>query len=234
MTLFEQDNYAHQLLSSLADENPELGVLGFSPDRTQSRNASKAMTAILCRRLLKKSSHQPMPQRNNTFEWIGGVFNSRNIADRGYFWTNMRRRAADLIHVAASKRPAAYVLAFSNPSDTMLRVWAIPEPLVYDSLPSLPLKADGKGYTLQIFPTKQRIEKYAESPDLARYFQEFSLSQQELLALNASREVDALVKAEKKSGASMRSSKWCLTMTKTRACPKTSIRASSWLPLSSN
>jgi hypothetical protein len=199
MTVSEQVSYAGELLSSLTDENPEIEGLSFTPDRTQSRNASKAMTAILCHRLFKKSGHQPTPQRNITFEWKQGIFNSRNIADRGYFWTNMRRHAADLMHVAARNRPVTYLLAFCNPSSTTLGVWSIPEPLLYDSLPSLPSKADRRGYTLQIFPTKQRIKGYAASPDLAPYFREFPLSQQELLALNASRDVDTLVKKEKKS-----------------------------------
>lgn len=197
MTATDHENYAKDLLSSLSDDHPEVEGLNFVPDRTQSRNAAKAMTAILCHRLLKKSSHQPSRKENTTYEWEEGVFNCRNIADRGYLWTNMRRTVASDLHDIANNKPVAYLLAFSNPLDTTLSVWAIPEPLLHDSLLSLPLKEDGQGYTIQIFPDKQRIEHSATTPELAPFFQEFPLSRHELLVLGESREVDALVRRER-------------------------------------
>jgi len=109
----------------------------------------------------------------------------------------MRRTVADEIHHSAKNKPVAYLLAFSNPSDTTLSVWAIPEPLLYDTLSSLPLKEDGQAYTIQIFTNKQQIEHCAASPDLAPYFQTFPLSRHELLMLRESREVDALVSRER-------------------------------------
>ena len=197
MTLTEHESYAKELLSSLADDNPEFESLHFISNRTQSRNAARAMTAILCHRLFKTSRHQPAHKANTTYEWKEGIFNCRNIADRDYFWSNMRRSVADKIHDDARNKPVAYLLAFSNPSDTTLNVWAIPEPLLHDSLSSLPPKKGGREYTIQIFVNNQRIEHYAASPDLAPYYQEFPLTRQELLVLRDSREVDALVKKER-------------------------------------
>jgi hypothetical protein len=88
----------------------------------------------------------------------------------------------------------AYLLAFANPSGTTLNVWAVPEPLLYNSLSSLPLKESGQDYTIQIYTRKQRIDHCANSPDLTPYFQEFPLSRQELLVLKQARKTDAVRK----------------------------------------
>jgi 5-methylcytosine-specific restriction endonuclease McrA len=116
----------------------------------------------------------------------------------------MRRHVADEIHQSARNQPVAYLLAFSNPSDTTLSVWAIPESLLFDGLSSLPLKEGGPEYTIEIRTDNQRIEGCAESPDLAPFFQEFPLSRRELQVLGESREVDALVKSEKRERAIIR------------------------------
>jgi HNH endonuclease len=197
MTATEHESYAKDLLSSLSDERREIEGMNFVIDRTQSRNAAKAMTAILCQRLSMKSKHQPKHKANTTYEWKEGIFNCRNIADRDYLWTNIRRSVADGIHHSAKNKPVAYLLAFSKPSGTTLSVWAIPEPILNNSLLSLPLKEGGQEYTIQIFTNKQRIEHWVGSPDLAPYFQEFPLSRQELLVLREAREADALVKSER-------------------------------------
>ena len=163
MTPAEHDDYAQDLLSSLSDDHPESELVNFDPDRTMSRNAARAMTAILCKRLLKSSQHPPVKRKSQTFEWRVGTFNSRNIADRDYLWTNIRRNTANEIHNIAANRPVAYLLACPSPSDNKLCVWAIPEPLLYDSLSSLPPKAGGHEYTIQIRTDRQRIEHYAAS-----------------------------------------------------------------------
>jgi hypothetical protein len=96
-------------------------------------------------------------------------------------------------------------LAFSNPSETTLNIWAVPEPILHASLSSLPPKAGGQGqeYTIQIFTGKQRIEHYAASPDLAPYFRQLERSPQELRALEESRDVDALVKSDRDTANSL-------------------------------
>jgi hypothetical protein len=190
----EHEGYAQKLLSSLFDEHPEIESLDFVPDDSQSRNAAKAMTAILCNRLYKASGRQPEPEKNTTFEWEEGIFNCRNIADRDYLWSNMRRSVADAIHDRAVKKPVAYLLAFASPTDTTLNVWALPEPLLYKSLSNLPVKEGGQEYTLQISTRKQRIDHDGSSPDLTSYFRTFPLSPRELLVLGQSREIDAAVR----------------------------------------
>ncbi len=190
----EHERYAKKLLSSLSDEHPEVKSLSFEPDSTQSRNAAKAMTAILCNRLYKASGGQPEPEKNTTYEWEEGIFNCRNIADRDYLWSNMRRNVADAIHKRAVKKPVAYLLAFSSPTETTLNVWAIPEPVLHKSLSNLPVKEGGQEYTLQIFTNKQRIAHDAASPDLTSYFRKFPLSPRELLVLRQSRDVDSSVR----------------------------------------
>src|SRR5437899_904898 len=98
MTGAEHESFAKDLLSSLSDDRSEVEAIDFTPDRTQSRNAANAMTAILCHRLFKKSNHQPMRIGNKIFEWKEGVFNNRNIADRASLWTNMRCHVAATMH----------------------------------------------------------------------------------------------------------------------------------------
>jgi len=198
MTSTEHENYAKDLLFSLSDDHPETEIVNFAPNRTQSRNAAKAMTAILCHRLFKKSKHLPMLKKDTTYEWKDAVFNCRNIADRAYFWTNMRRNVADELHAIAESKAVAYLFACSDPSDTTLSVWALPEPLIYGSLSTLPAKEEDEEYTIQISTHNQRIERYAASPDLAQYFNELSLSLPELQVLSESREVDASVRRERK------------------------------------
>src|SRR5437763_1684562 len=142
MTPTEHTSYAKELLSSLVDDHPGIESLVFDFDRTQNRNAAKAMEAIVCHRLAKNSGQQPRRKRNTTYEWKEGIFNCRNIADRDYLWTNIRRNVADGLHNSGRTKPVAYLLAFSNPSAITLSVWAIPEPILYDSLSSIPLKQD--------------------------------------------------------------------------------------------
>jgi HNH endonuclease len=197
MTLTSHENFANELLLSLSDNQPEIETLEFAPDPARRRNAARAMTAILCNRLTKKSGHKPTLDSNTTYNWKEGIFNCRNIADRHYLWTNIRRRFAEKMHAAARNKPMAYLLAFSNPSEMTLNVWAIPEPLLNDSLPSLPLKKSGEERSVQIFAEKQRIEKYAASPDLTPYFRTYPLSRRELLVLRDSREVDSLAKRDR-------------------------------------
>ncbi len=89
-------------------------------------------------------------------------------------------------------------MASSNPSDAKMRVWAIPEPIVHESLSSLPLKEDGQSYAFEIFPEEQRIKHFDASPDLSPFSKELWLSQQEMAVLHASREADKFKKESAK------------------------------------
>lgn len=194
------ETYAMKLLSSLMDSEPQIEALNFQPDRTQSRNAAKAMTIILCNRLHKASGQQPKPEKNTTYVWEDGLFNCRNIADRGDLWSNMRRSVADAIHERAAKEPVVYLMAFSSPTDdATINVWAIPEPVLHKSLSNLPVKEGGQEYTLQIFTNKQRIDRDAASPDLLPFFRRFELLPQELVLLRQSRNADAFVRTNRKA-----------------------------------
>lgn len=131
------------------------------------------------------------------YEWKLGSFNSRNITDRDYFWTNLRRGVADEMHRIAERRPVVYLLACCKPADNAMNVWAVPEPFMYDGLANLPFEEDGQKYTVQVLNDEQRIHGYDASPDLTPYFQRFQLAPKELLVLNESRDVDDLVKRER-------------------------------------
>lgn len=197
MTPRDHEDYAIDLLLALRDDNSETETLNFVPNRKQSRNAAKAMAAILCHRLSKNSKHRPIHKTGTTYEWKQGVFNCRNIADRGSFWTNIRRGVANEMHDAAQGKPVAYLLACCGPADTWMNTWAIPEPLLHDSLGSLLFENKSQKYTVQISTDKQRIERYAASPDLTSYYRRFHIEKDEMLLLEESREVDDSVKRER-------------------------------------
>lgn len=199
MTPSDHDNYATELLISLADAPSKNEPLIFIPDPDTSRNAAKAMTAILCHRLAASSQHQPIHRSNTNFQWGNGTFNLRNIADRDYLWTNMRRGVAHKMHHIATSRPAVYLLACCQPKDTSMKVWAVPEPIFYDGLTHLEFEEDGQKYTVQIFADRQRIHGWPASPDLSPFFHELQLSPEEVLAVEAAREMDDKVKQQRKA-----------------------------------
>jgi len=174
MTPVEHEKYARELLQALADNTEAKGPSAVANPR-RTRNAAKAMEAIICHRLSKEAGGRPTQKagtsRNDTtYDWEQGTFNSRNIADRPYAWTNLWRNVEKRMYESAQSRPVAYLLAFSCPSEATLGVWAIPEPLVHDRLANLPPKKNGKGYYVEISPDKQRIHKCSTSPDMTPYF----------------------------------------------------------------
>lgn len=199
MTPEDHEDYAADLLSSIRTDSPETDALDFIPNPRQTRNAAKAMAVILCRRVTMNSKHRPLLRKNTTYEWKQGVFNCRNIADRGYFWTNFRQRFAGEIHDAAGSQPVAFLLACCEPADTRMNIWAIPEPLLHGALANLPVKESDGDYTVQISTDRQRIEGYAGSPDLAPYYSRFELKGDEMLLLEAARDADVLAKLERKT-----------------------------------
>jgi hypothetical protein len=196
----EHESYAGELKELLSQDHPQVEDVP-SSHATNERNAAKAMEAIICQRLFERSGHQARKRNatrtETTYEWKEGIFNSRNIADRPYSWTNLRRSVANRLHESAKGRPVAYLLAYSDPADTTtLGVWVIPEPILYDSLAGLSLKRDGAGYAIAIYPGEQRIRAHAASPNMTPYFQELSLSPRELQVLRESRELDARAKGQ--------------------------------------
>ena len=54
MTLADHENYASDLLASLAAGKPDSDSADFVPAATRSRNAANAMTAFVCSRLLAR------------------------------------------------------------------------------------------------------------------------------------------------------------------------------------
>jgi predicted restriction endonuclease len=197
MPNYDNDEYSMQLLSALSEFAAGMPVLNFTPNPTQSRNAARAMNALICRRLSMRNE-APAHRSAATYEWRGGVFNSRNIADRDYFWTNMRRGVAKEMHDEAVTKPAAYLFACAKPGDTAMRLWAIPEPILHDSLRSLVFEQKEQKYTVEISTKKQRIERYEASPDLYPYFRTVELSPDEALILEKSREADEKAKEKRR------------------------------------
>ena len=198
MTLADHDKYSKELLAAISEDRERLPPLDFVPNPAQSRNAAKAMTAIICHRL-SNGLQGALRRSGKTYEWTTGVFNSRNIADRDYFWTNMRRGVASEMHDNAASKAAAYLFACCKQEETSFKVWAIPEPIVHECLTSLVFEEDAQKYIVQISTEKQRFDRYDSSPDLAPYFRSIQLLPDELHALKKSRQVDDGVKRERRN-----------------------------------
>ena len=197
MTAADHETYASELRLSLSHGDPDPEPLTFIPNPTQTRNAAKAVAAILCRRLMNSSGEPPIQKESTTYEWKVGVFNCRCIADRNYLWTNLRRGVADGFHDIARGKPFAYLFACSDPSETTLFVWAIPEPVLNECLSRLPLKEGGNEYSLEIRMDNQRIEHCDNAPDLTPFCLRLALTQNELSLLADSRQADTAVKSER-------------------------------------
>lgn len=198
MAATSHESYAVDLLSALVNDHPESDGLSFRPDIRRIDNAANAMTAIVCDRLLNSTNHHPARQHDKTYGWKEGIFACRSITDRGYLWTNVRRNLAEAMHEAAATKPTVYFMACTSPSDEAVSAWAVPEPLIYDSLSNLPVKKTG-GYSIEVRPDRQRLERYAASPDLSPFFRRFPLSRQELELLRECRTVDVSVKQNRKA-----------------------------------
>ena len=107
----------------------------------------------------------------------------------------MRLSVANKMHNLGEHTPVAYLLACCEPADTAMGTWALPEPVLYDSLPGLNLEQAGQRYTVVIHADKQRIECCTASPDLAPYYRRIRLQRNEMLLLEKSREADAFAKS---------------------------------------
>jgi HNH endonuclease len=189
----DHDGYSTQLLSALSQVAAQIPALEFTSNPTQSRNAARAIAAFVYRRI-STPNQAPARRSGTTFEWSGGVFNSRIITDRDFFWTNMRRGVANEMHANAANKPAAYLLVCSEPGEIVVRLWVIPEPILHDCLLALTFEEEGQKYTVEIAPERQRFERYEGSPDLAPYFRIIELLPDEVLALRESRETDERMK----------------------------------------
>jgi hypothetical protein len=198
MAATNHDNYADDLLSALVGDHPMSDGISFRADRGRIDNAAGAMTAIVCNRLLNSAKNPPIRQHDKTYGWKEGIFACRSITDRGYLWTNIRRNLAEAMHHAAANKSAVYFMACTSPPDATVSAWAVPEPLIYDSLLHLPVKKTG-GYSIEIRTDRQRLERYAEFPDFSRFFRRFPLSRWELQLLQECRAVDASAKHDRKA-----------------------------------
>ena len=142
----------------------------------------------------RNSHHRPIRKINTTYEWKEGTFNCKDRTTASYFWTNMRPSVADKMHDTAKSKPVACLFAHCEPANTTMNIWAIPEPLLHDSLGGLRFEEGGQKYTIEIRIGKQRIERWGASPDLTPFYQQLQLDQNEVLLLEESRRVDREIK----------------------------------------
>jgi hypothetical protein len=190
------DSVLQDIVQGASPESP----LSFTPKLDKSRNAAHAIVAILCQRLRNASSSEPTQRQATTFTWNGGLVNSRNIADRQDFWTNIRKSVADELHRSADNAPVVYLMTCCAPHEATFHVWALPEPIVYASLAYLPAKKSSEvQYNFEINPAKQRIERFSNGPDLTSYYRRHEFTPLEMTWLDRARAVDQAVKLERKA-----------------------------------
>jgi len=171
----------------------------FEIDPKKSRNAAAAMTAVLYNRLATVGQ-VPRFAGRTTYQWGDGIINIRN-AVKPFLWTNLRVEWAKAFHASAANRPALYLMACWQPAHDTMHVWAIPEPVMFDALPKLPVREIKEKRTVQIKTNVHRFEQCERSPDLKAYYQSLNLTQPELDSLKEANETDRSVKDRRKEDA---------------------------------
>jgi hypothetical protein len=175
------DDYSRNVLDAL--RSPPTTFDGVRIDHEGSRSASACMTQLLCRRLAR-SGESPRSRGRTTFDWNNGTVNIRNAAHRKY-WTNIRMGFAKVFHEQAEDHATLYLLAWWNPLDSFIHVWAIPDHVVYAVLDYLPIGEDVEKRLVQVRPERHTFEKCENSPNLAPYYSKLDLADQEMAALTA-------------------------------------------------
>ena len=186
--------YSAKILSAVSQsptENPSVEI-----DKDTSHNAASCMIAILCNRLAT-AAKIPTNVGRTTFHWDGGIINIRN-AVKPHFWTNLRVNWAKEFHASVGSRPAVFLMAYWQPGKGILHVWAVPEPVMFDALPRLPVGKIKEKRSVEIKTNAHRFEKCEASPDLQPYYRPLELTPAELDVVNEGHKTDKQVKRQRK------------------------------------
>jgi hypothetical protein len=139
-----------------AVSSPPRNRLSIHIDKEISRNAATCMTALLCNRLTT-TGKTPQTVSRTTYHWDEGIINFRN-AVKPLLWTNLRLNWVDDFHALAARRPGIYMMSCWQPGHNIMHVWAIPEHVMFDVLPKLPVRQVKEKRTVQIKPNVHRFE----------------------------------------------------------------------------
>ncbi len=158
-----------------------LNLAEIAIDPIKSRNAAAVMTAFLAERL-RKVDPTMKKLKNTTFVWNDGLVNIRN-AVKNEVWTNLRLKKAEWFHLQSAQRPVLYLFTCWEPDSKIIHAWAIPEEVVFRSLPRFPVEMDTGKKTIRIKAGGSKFEVIQDSPNIENFYVVVDLTEAEFKKL---------------------------------------------------
>jgi hypothetical protein len=114
------DEVAQRVLDALASSPPQVPDVPMREGISQ--NKVRCIIALVCNRLGTSPYGQPVPEKDTTYQWAGGLINIRNRANderpstQGVHWTNVLFSVAERLRDEAKRRPVVYLLSSWHPT----------------------------------------------------------------------------------------------------------------------
>jgi hypothetical protein len=188
-----QIEYAQQILAHLPQAPKVLPPIHI--DDTQSKNAGRCMTALVCNRLAA-GGEKPQNLRHTTFDWDGGIFALRNARVVDHHWTKVNTSLLERLHKDAKVKPVVYLLTYFAMDEGRLHAWSVPEHVAFDAFVQLPTDADGRR-TVEVSPENHQLKNAPHAPSFAPYYVQAGLTEAERSKLLEVIKTDDNVKQER-------------------------------------
>jgi uncharacterized protein (DUF2461 family) len=162
-------------------------------DESRRNNAGRCMGQLFCNRL-SSSGQAPQRLKHTTYQWSGGLIALRNARITDHHWSTLQVRVADQLHHEAESKPVVYVLTYWAISEGKLHAWALPEDVAHVVFGEIPIGKDGTYKTVEVFPDTHSVKNAPNAPDLACYYVQSDLLQDELSKLVEAIKIDHAAK----------------------------------------
>lgn len=184
------ERFSAEILTALS-ASPE----SFVPpefDEKSRRNTGNCMLNVVTQRL-GSGEKRLGRQKGSLFGWEDGNILIRNSRVASGFWSNMFTNQLDELNKLAEQSPTVYLFCHFDIQETVIHVWAIPEPVIFRAMESVELnKSDRK--TVFIDLNAHKIHGSATSEDMRQFYVRINLTQEEAVALVAAEKTDDVAK----------------------------------------
>ena len=182
---------AQKVLESIRE--PPTKVPSVEMEEGRRNNAARCMGQLFCNRL-SSSGQAPQRLKHTTYQWAGGLIALRNARITDHHWSTLQVRVAEQLHEEAQSQPVVYVLTYWAISEGKLHAWAIPEDVAHLAFGELPTGKDGTHKTVEVFPDTHTVKNAPNAPDLAPYYVQSELLQDEVSKLVEAIKIDHAAK----------------------------------------
>jgi hypothetical protein len=196
-TIMNHIEYAQQIRARLPQAPSALPPIEI--DDTQSKNAGRCMTELVCNRLAA-NGEKPQKVRGTSFYWDGGMFAVRNARVVDHHWTKVNTSILQRLHKDANVKPVVYLLTYFAIDEGRLHAWSVPEDVAFDAFSKLPTDADGSR-TVEVFPENHQLKNAPNAPSFAPYYVQTELTDGERSKLLEVVKTDDNVKQERRAAA---------------------------------